>query len=91
VTAFKVPESVEILGDECLADCSKIERIEFEGPSRLKRTGELAAYGCKLDSITIPALTEEIDGSAFLDCRLVAILVVPDNVKFKVEGNLLVT
>jgi hypothetical protein len=46
---------------------------------------------CKLQSITIPALTEEIDGSAFVDCPLIAIQVAGDNPNFKVEGNLLVT
>jgi hypothetical protein len=47
--------------------------------------------GCKLHSITIPALTEEIDGSAFVDCPSISIQVAPGNLNFKVEGNLLIT
>jgi hypothetical protein len=42
-------------------------------------------------SITIPALTEEIDGSAFLNCPLIQIQVAPGSLNFKVERNLLVT
>jgi hypothetical protein len=86
---FNVPESVEILGDRCFAGCSKMETIEFEGRSRLKRIGELAFTLCNLHSITIPALTEEIDGSAFADCPFISIRVAPGSLNFKVEGNCL--
>jgi hypothetical protein len=89
--AFNVPESLEILDDRCFEDCSNIETIEFEGPSRLKRIGERAFMGCRLRSITIPALTEEIDGSAFANCLTIAIRVAPGNLHFKVEENMLVT
>jgi hypothetical protein len=60
--AFNVPESVEILGDRCFKDCCKMETITFEGLSRLKRIGEHSFMGCKLHSIVIPAMVEEIDG-----------------------------
>jgi hypothetical protein len=87
---FNVPESVEILGKYCFGSCREMKRVEFEGSSRLKRIGERAFSGCKLDSITIPALAEEIDGSAFVDCPLREIRVAPGSLNFKVEGNLLV-
>jgi hypothetical protein len=38
-----------------------------------------------------PAMVEEIDGSAFLNCPLFTIQVAPGNRNFKVEGKLLVT
>jgi hypothetical protein len=88
---FTVPESVEILGDRCFESCSEMQAIKFAGSSRLKRIGERAFMGCSLHSITIPALTEEIDGSAFMDCPLITIQVAPENPNFKVEGDLLVT
>jgi hypothetical protein len=66
---YEVPESVEIIGDQCFEDCFRMETIEFIGSSRLKRIGDRAFPGCTmLRSITIPALTEETDGSAFVDC-----------------------
>jgi hypothetical protein len=68
-----------------------METIEFEGSSRLKRIGERSFAGCQLDSITIQALTEEIDGSAFLHCPLISIQVAPGCLNFKVDGNLLLT
>jgi hypothetical protein len=38
--------------------------------------------------ITIPALAEEIDGSPFVDCPLIAIHVAPESVNFKTEEYL---
>jgi hypothetical protein len=89
--AFTVPESVEIIGDHCFEDCLDMETIEFEGLSRLKMIGERAFSGCKLHSIIIPALTEEIDGSAFVNCPLSEIQVASGNVNFQIEGSQLVT
>jgi hypothetical protein len=90
LTAFSVPESVEIIGDRCFEGCRRMERIEFEGSSRLKKISERAFCGCRLHSITIPALTEEINGSAFVNCPWIVIRVAPANVSFKVEGTVLV-
>jgi hypothetical protein len=91
VKEFNVPESVEILGARCFEGCSNMETIEFEGSSRLKRIGERAFRESDLHSITIPALTEEIAGSAFVNCRLLSIQVAPGSLNFKVEGDFLVT
>jgi hypothetical protein len=68
-----------------------METIDFEGSSKLKRIGERAFMGCKLHSFTIPALTEEIDGSASVNCPLISLEVAPGSQNFKIEGNLLVT
>jgi hypothetical protein len=68
-----------------------MQTIEFDEASRMRRIGELAFMGCRLRSITIPSLTEEIDGSAFLHCPLTEIRVSPGNVHFKIDGNLLMT
>jgi hypothetical protein len=68
-----------------------METIKFEGPSSLKMIGEQAFMECKLDSITILALTEEIDGAAFVNCPLISIQVAPGSLNFKIEGNLLLT
>jgi hypothetical protein len=47
--------------------------------------------GCKLHSITIPAGTEGIDGSAFVNCPFISIQVAPGSLHFKVEGSMLIT
>jgi hypothetical protein len=90
LNGFNVPESVEILGDRCFESCSKMETIEFEGSSRLRRIGERAFTGCNLHSVTIPVFGEEIDGAAFVHCPLISIEVDPGSLNFQVEGNLLV-
>jgi hypothetical protein len=87
LTAFTVPESVEILHDRCFALCSQMKTLEFEGAFRLKRIGERAFVRCSLHSITIPALAEEVDVSAFLSCPWINIQVAPGSLLFKIEGN----
>jgi hypothetical protein len=88
---LKLPESVEILGDRCFESCAQVRTVKFEGSSRLKKIGERAFAGCNLHSITIPASTEEIDGSAFVDCPIMTIRVAPGSQNFRIEGSLLVT
>jgi hypothetical protein len=88
---FSVRESVEIIGAHCFDGCSLLDTIEFEGSSRLKMIGEHAFVGCNLHSITIPALIEEIDGSAFVNCPCIWIQVAPGSLHFNVERSLLVT
>jgi hypothetical protein len=80
-----------VLGDRCFADSRNLETITFEGSSGLKRIGEGAFSGCNLQSITIPALAEAIDGTAFLNCPLIAIQVSPGSLHFTIERNQLVT
>jgi hypothetical protein len=88
---FNMPESVEILSEHCFEDCFPLKTINFVGSSRLKRIGEQAFASCDLHSITIPASTEEIDGSAFAGCPLITIGIAPENLNFKIQGNMLVT
>jgi hypothetical protein len=87
--SFHVPSSVETIADRCFEKCSRMTRITFEDSSKLRKIGERAFDGSRLRSITIPASTEEIDGSAFVGCPLMVIAVAPGSRNFKVEGNLL--
>jgi hypothetical protein len=89
--AIIVPSSVVTIGDRCFERCCCMRAIAFEDCSKLKRIGERAFAGSLLYSITIPASTEEIDGSAFVGCSLWAIRIAPGSRKFIVEGNLLLT
>jgi hypothetical protein len=91
VTEVTIPSSVEILGDRCFKGCYKMATISFVENSKLKKIGERAFAGCGMISITIPASTEEIDGSAFVGCPLEAIEVAPGSRNFMIEGNLLLT
>jgi hypothetical protein len=68
-----------------------MKTIKFEELFRLRRISERAFVGCKLYSIAIPALTEGIDGSAFLNCPLIAIHVLPASPNFAVEEILRAT
>jgi hypothetical protein len=88
---FTVPSSVEILGDRCLRECFELETIVFQGLSKLKRIGERAFMNCDLASFTIPASTEEIDGSAFIGCPIVDMRVAEGNQNFVIQRNLLLT
>jgi hypothetical protein len=72
-----VPSSVETFGDRCFEGCTWMTTITFNDRSELKRIAERAFAKCGLTSITIPASTEEIDGSAFVGCPLIEIEVAP--------------
>jgi hypothetical protein len=89
--AFNVPESSGILGNKCFAGCSQMVTIEFEGSSGLRIIGKLAFIGCELQSITIPAWTQEIDGYAFVNSPLISIQVAAENPNLIIERNLLIT
>jgi hypothetical protein len=86
-----VPPSVEVIGDRCFDDRCNVTTIEFANSSKLMRIGEHAFGESGLCSITIPASTEEIDGSAFVGCPLIEIAVAPRNRNFKIQGHALVT
>jgi hypothetical protein len=90
LTTFHVPSSVETIGDRCFERCFRMGVITFGHSSKLKRIGEHAFMGSRLKSITIPASTEEIDGSTFVGCPLTEIPVARGNCNFKIEGNALV-
>jgi hypothetical protein len=68
-----------------------LKSITFEELSTLKKIEERAFTGCGLKSITIPASTEEIDGSAFLGCPLIGIRITPESDNFVVHRNMLLT
>jgi hypothetical protein len=88
---FHVPSSVETLGPCCFAQCVRLTTMTFEDHSKLKRIGERAFSDSELISITIPAGTEEIDGSAFANCPIIDIRVAAGNRSFRTEGKLLLT
>jgi hypothetical protein len=86
-----VPSSLETIGDRCFEECSQLTEITFRKSSKLKRIGERAFAKSRITSITIPASTEEIDGSAFVGCYLQRITIAPGNRHFRMEGFTLVT
>jgi hypothetical protein len=90
LSAITVPSSVEILADRCFSDGGALTTIIFEEPSKLKKIGERAFAGSGIESITIPASVNEIDGSAFMD-RLKNIHIDPGNRSFIFNGNTLLT
>jgi hypothetical protein len=66
------------------SDVSRLRRetLPFENSSTLTTIGKRAFAGCKLDSITIPALVETIKGSALVHCSFKAIRVAPGALNF---------
>jgi hypothetical protein len=89
--AFRVPSSVETIGDRAFHSCSGLTALTFTKSSKLKRIGKGAFSKSQLISITIPASTQEIDGSAFTGCPILKIQVAEGSRKFIVEGNLLLS
>jgi hypothetical protein len=90
-TALSIPSSVEILGDRCFENCGEVTTITFEAPSKVKKIGERAFAFSSIQSFTIPALTNEMDGSAFAGCPLEEIDIDPGNQRFILGENILLT
>jgi hypothetical protein len=91
LSAITVPASVEILGDRCFERCEDLATVTFERISNLKKIGEGAFAFSAIRSITLPASVNEIDGSAFMGCRLEAVAIDPGNQRFIVRGRTLLT
>jgi hypothetical protein len=92
VSDFTVSSSVEILGDRCFRECTYFIRVSFEEPSKLKNSGEQTFAFSLISSVTIPASTTEIDGSAFLGCPLLkAIDIASGNRRFIIRDDTLFT
>jgi hypothetical protein len=89
--AITIPSSVEILGDRCFENCPRLSLVSFEAPPRLIIIGEHAFAFSGIQSFTIPASTNEIDGSAFVDCPLEQIDIDRWNRTFIVSENTLLT
>jgi hypothetical protein len=91
LSTITLPSSVEILGDRCFMYCVHLTIVTFGEISNLKRVGERAFAFSSIHSITIPASTNEIDGSAFAGCALEMIDIAPGNRRFFLTGNTLLT
>ncbi|MBR3987886.1 MAG: leucine-rich repeat protein [Clostridia bacterium] len=62
-----LPNSVEILSEECFAQCGELKRIDLS--ENIKEIPKMAFWGCsELENIRIPASVEKIGDYAFLDC-----------------------
>jgi hypothetical protein len=72
-----IPAAVETIGDRCFEKCDNPKTIAFDDSSKLKRIGKGAFAEFGLRSITIPASTEEIDGSAFVGCPILKTEIAP--------------
>jgi hypothetical protein len=62
-----------------------------EENSKLKMIWKLTFSNSGLNSITIPAATEEVEGSAFADRPVIEILVAVENRNFRVQRHLILT
>jgi hypothetical protein len=63
-----IPQSVEVLGEGCFADCSSLSSVIFEIGSRLSRIENEVFIGTGLVEIIIPASVEVLGEGCFADC-----------------------
>jgi hypothetical protein len=85
-----IPASVEVLGENCLANCRSLSRLTLESTSKLQRIEAAAFSSCsQLKSICIPASTISIDGSAFVNVPLTVLQLEEGNCHFRVSDHFL--
>jgi hypothetical protein len=65
----RIPDEIELLGKDCLHECSSVAEIEFGDDCQLVQIGVFAC-SCMIElrSICIPASVEQIGHSAFYNC-----------------------
>ena len=64
-----IPEGVEETNQYAFAFCRKL-KAQVTLPSRIKKIGEWAFYGCPITSINLPEGLESLGSLAFWDCDL---------------------
>jgi hypothetical protein len=58
-----------VIGKSCFTNCKSLTRLTFEFPSKLSCIESMAFYNCtSLESVSCPALLEEIGSSCFYNC-----------------------
>lgn len=77
---FKIPDSVETIGNGAFRYCQNLERITL--PSALQTLSRVTFYGCTaLSEVTFPASLKIIERSAFGSCRNLSEVKLPASLK----------
>ncbi len=63
-----VPDSVEIIGEDCFSMCWNLKSIKLH--NGLKKIGETAFFYCPIKTINIPSTVTQIDSDAFVETNL---------------------
>jgi len=94
VTALTIPDGVDIIDDEALAELYKLQTVTFAGTERI--IGKRAFYECTdLEYVDLPETVESIEESAFENCTWIDDVYFPTELKtvgdkaFKGCGQLL--
>jgi hypothetical protein len=64
-----IPASIELLGEECFANCQSLSSITFESGSRLSRIEKMVFFMAGLVEMIIPAMVEVLSEWCFAPCK----------------------
>ena len=92
ISSIKIPDSIEIIGQNSFYNCSLLERFEISQNSHLIEIGNNAFSGCgSLLSLYIPEGVTEIGDSAFNNCGEINEFIVDErNEAFRSENGHLI-
>lgn len=81
ITKVTIPASVQIIGKNAFAECTKLESVVFKANSELQEISEKAFLACSaIKSLELPEGIKKIGASAFYQCRGISELLVPASV-----------
>jgi hypothetical protein len=84
--SITLPRSIEIIGTFCFEQCTQLSALSFAPDIRLRRISAGSFTGTSLSYFTIPRMISFIDGSAFLDTKLVGISIESGHSFIQIDG-----
>lgn len=92
IISIKIPDNLEVIGQNTFNNCSLLERVEISENSKLREIGNNAFSGCgSLESLYIPSGVTTIGNSAFNNCGSInEFNISEENIIFRSENGHLI-
>lgn len=82
LTSVTIPQGVVSIGTGAFKDCTNVEKVTFDGNSKLSVIMTEAFAGLrKIRRVDLPQKLEKVSEKAFADCRSVRYLTIPESMQ----------
>ncbi len=84
---ISIPQTVKTIGDYAFTDCAKLEKVHWEGKSKIQKIGQEAFAVCNIKKLMIPASVKKIGIAGVSGTH--AIQVEKNNKKYKSKNGVM--